>query len=924
MKYTPSTESIPQSSRRAVNEKLLYLIDNNCCEAYGITKQDVFQGYTGDGGLHGLSRKNYRSYHTYSEAKKELENGQFFTPPALCQFVADCLRLEEDDLVADLTCGMGNFFNVMPVEANVYGCELDTKAFKVASYLYPEANLVNKDIRNYMPQVRFDYVVGNPPFNLQWMAENGKEYLSQLYYCLKAAQFLKPLGILALIVPNSFLADSFSDSSMIRKMEAQFRFLGQILLPDDTFAQMGVSQFPIHPSLKDRYVQCCAYLHRFYTETQPPEMRYEEWCKRRLTEAKVLHYLRQTLRRQNRQPERDEIHLVKRDYSFAYKGYSAAVRRRMSEELRRPIPVCEAVLRGETLPGYERLLRKKRHEYLIQSQPFQEMTPDTGIGKWLDDFWLWDAENEEEVLLNDAQIHDLNLALQKRYTLLQWEQGSGKTLAGIAYGKYRMDRQGYRNTWVISSAISIRNNWNVVLPNYDVSYVFVERLRDLERIKLGDFVLMTFNALCKYRRQIKKWLKIHSRKTCLVLDESDEICNPYSSRAKAVLSCFRRCQSKLLTTGTSTRNNISEFAPQMELLYNNSINMLSCCHTIYHYDKDGAATREPNPWYGQPIPAYRRGYTLFANSHLPEKITVFGVGQRTQDIYNADILRDILAKTVITRTFEEVTGKDIKRIHQEPIPFSAEEKAVWVQAVKEFHTMRQKYFTSTNNARKDAMLRIIQQITLLLRISAAPNTVSEYSGELPGKLRRTIQLTGSWAEEIVAIGVRHTVVLDAYAAALREAFPNRPLFIVTGATTTFAKRRALRQTLRESGNGILLCTQQSLPSSVNFEFVNKVIIPELHYNNSRMSQFYMRFIRFNSVDWKDIYFLTYAQSIESNLMQMILAKEKLNLFMKGDEADMDDIYERFGVDYDLTSLLLYRDIDEDGRFSIRWGEQEIA
>ena len=71
-------------------------------------------------------------------------------------------------------------------------------------------------------------------------------------------------------------------------------------------------------------------------------MRYEEWCKRRLTEAKVLHYLRQTLRRQNRQPERDEIHLVKRDYSFAYKGYSAAVRRRMSEELRQPIQIGRA------------------------------------------------------------------------------------------------------------------------------------------------------------------------------------------------------------------------------------------------------------------------------------------------------------------------------------------------------------------------------------------------------------------------------------------------------------------------------------------------------------------------------------------------------------------------------------------------------
>ena len=124
---------------------------------------------------------------------------------------------------------------------------------------------------------------------------------------------------------------------------------------------------------------------------------------------------------------------------------------------------------------------------------------------------------------------------------------------------------------------------------------------------------------------------------------------------------------------------------------------------------------------------------------------------------------------MITRTFEEVTGKDIKRIHQEPILFSQEEKDVWVQAVKEFHTMRRNYFATTNNARKDAMLWIIQQITLLLRISAAPNTVSEYTGDLPGKLQKAIQLAGSWPNEIVAIGVRHKVVLDAYAAVSRPA-----------------------------------------------------------------------------------------------------------------------------------------------------------
>lgn len=177
---------------------------------------------------------------------------------------------------------------------------------------------------------------------------------------------------------------------------------------------------------------------------------------------------------------------------------------------------------------------------------------------------------------------------------------------------------------------------------------------------------------------------------------------------------------------------------------------------------------------------------------------------------------------------------------------------------------------------------------------------------------------------MVAIGVRHKAVLDSYAKAIREYLPDRPLFVVTGSTTTFAKRRALRKTLRESKNGILLCTQQSLPSSVNFEFVNKIIIPELHYNNSGMSQFYFRFIRYTSTEDKDIYFLTYAGSIESNLMQMVLVKEKLNLFMKGQDTDLDTIYERFDVNYDLLSMLMYQEKDEKGVFQIRWGKQNIA
>lgn len=46
--------------------------------------------------------------------------------------------------------------------------------------------------------------------------------------------------------------------------------------------------------------------------------------------------------------------------------------------------------------------------------------------------------------------------------------------------------------------------------------------------------------------------------------------------------------------------------------------------------------------------------------------------------------------------------------------------------------------------------------------------------------------------------------------------------------------------------------------------------------------------------------------------------------MKGQDVDLDEIYEKFGVDYDLLALLMYQEEDEEGHFKIRWGEQKIS
>lgn len=47
-------------------------------------------------------------------------------------------------------------------------------------------------------------------------------------------------------------------------------------------------------------------------------------------------------------------------------------------------------------------------------------------------------------------------------------------------------------------------------------------------------------------------------------------------------------------------------------------------------------------------------------------------------------------------------------------------------------------------------MRLIQQITLLLRISAAPDCMKEYEGETPLKEMAVVEALARWPEEVVA------------------------------------------------------------------------------------------------------------------------------------------------------------------------------
>ena len=91
MKYNIEPLIIPHERRKEINDKCLFVIDNNLDV---LTQNDVFNCYSGDGGLHGLEYKNFDNYYEYSKEKKEIEQGAFFTPHHICKFIKPEYALE--------------------------------------------------------------------------------------------------------------------------------------------------------------------------------------------------------------------------------------------------------------------------------------------------------------------------------------------------------------------------------------------------------------------------------------------------------------------------------------------------------------------------------------------------------------------------------------------------------------------------------------------------------------------------------------------------------------------------------------------------------------------------------------------------------------------------------------------------------------
>ena len=998
--YAIIPQQIPRDKRAEVNEKILFAIDSG---KDLIPKESIYNCYTGIGGLHNLKQADFSSYHRYAEAKKEFEMGQFFTPHELCRSMVEVLSPTSSEMVLDMCCGMGNFFNHLPNLHNSYGFDIDGRAVTVARHLYPEAHIEKCDIQQYRPEQRFDVIIGNPPFNLKFDCK-----LSQEYYMDKAYDVLNPAGFLMVIVPVSFMQSEFWEKTRVANINSSFSFVGQTKLNPDAFDSMGVHNFStkvmvflrrsrhieMQPynadefipmeELKDRVrktrvmkqriridlmretnridreeleafeyrlskymyeLKAHAVLNRHiekaealvskFRNQKPPEnatnQQIKDWERKKLTTGKVLGIIRKYITSQHSVP-RKEVALVKTSYGFKLKPYAPRLLDKVTHKAasindlilgRAELPVPETVTERNRLQirAAEKLIRRKQKQYEMQNLRFADMEEDVNLKEYLDrsTFINKDGEACEFTAL---QKHDLNLVLQKRYALLNWQQGSGKTAAVYYRARFLLKFRKVRNAIILAPAIATNMTWIPFLSVNRERFRVIRAESDLTNVPEGMFLVVSTSMLGKLRRGLVRYVKQTSRKLCLVFDESDEITNPTSQRTRNILCIFRRLKYKILDTGTTTRNNIAELYSQFELLYNNSVNMVCWSPQVYHENKEREIEEENNTDYGSPFPAFR-GHVLFRACHCPGKATVFGIEKQNQDVYNKEELSELIGKTVITRKFRDFAGEKYK-IQTHTVSPSDGEREVYRVIIEEFCRICELYYNSTGDAKKDAGLRLMRQIKLLIKACSVPHLIEGYSGDgIPNKTKYIEKLVRKIPGK-VAVGCTSIAAFDLYENHLRKCFLDRPVFVVKG-DVAFKRRQNIVTEFDSTINGILICTQQSLSSSVNIPACNQVILESLQWNIPRMEQFYFRFIRLDSKEMKDVHYVTYEDSVEQNLMALVLTKERLNEFIKtGEVKEQSEIFEEFDITMSVIDSLLVRTQDHEGKIHISWGSQRIA
>lgn len=208
----------------------------------------------------------------YESILKDIQSagnaGEFYTPRAVTDFIAEILDPKLGERMADFACGTGGFLTstlkrletqkktVEDVETynhSVYGIE--KKAFPhllaVTNLFLHEiddpdilhGNSLERNVRDYKPSEKFDIIMMNPPFGGSELAVVQKNFPAEFRTSETADLFmsvimyrLKQDGRVGVILPDGFLFGDGVKNTLKKKLLEEFNLHTIIRLPHSVFA----------------------------------------------------------------------------------------------------------------------------------------------------------------------------------------------------------------------------------------------------------------------------------------------------------------------------------------------------------------------------------------------------------------------------------------------------------------------------------------------------------------------------------------------------------------------------------------------------------------------------------------------------------------------------------------------------------------
>jgi hypothetical protein len=186
--------------------------------------------------------------------------GAFFTPTHVAKFIVEGLRglsggFRTGTRWLEPSCGSGVFLEHLPADSEVTALELDETSAKVASLLYPQADVILGDAFTHSRRDYYDFVIGNPPYgvsidiaaedlpdNYVTLTKKGARYSgkSELAFIELAIKATKPGGYIAFVLPKGI--GFSSQAQKIRDLAKETCWhVASVELPGTTFAHVGTT-----------------------------------------------------------------------------------------------------------------------------------------------------------------------------------------------------------------------------------------------------------------------------------------------------------------------------------------------------------------------------------------------------------------------------------------------------------------------------------------------------------------------------------------------------------------------------------------------------------------------------------------------------------------------------------------------------------